>query len=56
VVCDASDFAVGAVLEQLDVSDGGWHPVEYLSKSLSSAEQNYSATEKEFLALVLSLR
>lgn len=53
IICDASDYAIGSVLEQLHESD--WHPVEYISKSLSSAEVNYSATEREFVAIRYSL-
>jgi hypothetical protein len=44
---------VGSILEQRH-SDG-WHPVEFFSKRLSSAERNYSATEREFVAIKLSL-
>ena len=33
VVCDASDFCVGSVLEQC--VDGQWHPVEFYSKRLN---------------------
>lgn len=53
VVCDASNYCVGAVLEQL--CDKRWHPVEYYSKRLSSAERNYSATDREFVAIKLAL-
>ena len=35
--------------------DGDWHPVEFLSKRLTSAESNYSATEREFVAIKLAL-
>ena len=44
---------VGAVLEQLA---DAWHPVEYLSAKLSSAERSYSATDREFLAIITALR
>ena len=54
IVCDASAFATGFLLEKA-VEPGVWKPVEYLSKWLSLAEMNYSATEHEFLGLVLSL-
>jgi len=39
----ASDFALGAVLENVG-SDGKWHPVVYISRSLRAAERNYFAT------------
>lgn len=54
VVCDASLFAVGAILEQIS-TDGKWHPLEYFSKHLNDAQCNYSATEREMLAIVMSL-
>ena len=51
--CDASNFAVGAVL--LQGLGGDEHPVEYASRLLSSAERNYSTTEREALAVVWAL-
>ena len=33
VVCDASNFCIGSVLEQC--VDGQWHPVEFYSKHLN---------------------
>ena len=47
---DASDFALGAVLEQ----DG--RPVEFFSRRLKSAERNYTVREKELLAVVALLQ
>ena len=38
VEADSSDFALGAVLSQ---RQNKWHPVAYLSKSFTEAEQNY---------------
>ena len=35
VEADSSDFATGAVLSQQCTEDGKWHPVAFLSKSLS---------------------
>ena len=32
-----------------------FHPVEYFSKRLSKSERNYSATDREFVAIRLSL-
>jgi hypothetical protein len=55
VVCDASNFCIGAVLEQLDATTNKWHPVEYYSKRLSDSERNYSATDREFVAIRLAL-
>lgn len=46
---DASNFAIGAVLSQGTV--GKDRPVAYASRTLSKSEENYSAIEKELLAI-----
>jgi len=51
VECDASDFALGAVLSQLD-DDGRSHPCYYLSRRLTTHERKYCIREKEQLAVV----
>jgi hypothetical protein len=51
---DASDYAYGAILSQLE-EDGKWHPVAYLSKSLSPAERNYDIYDKELKAIIGAL-
>ena len=38
VEADSSDFATGAVLSQQNPEDDKWHPVSFLSKSLSPVE------------------
>jgi len=43
---DASDYAVGAALEQ-EGKDGQWHVVAYGSCSLTDTERKWSSTEKE---------
>ena len=53
IMCDASDYAVGAVLGQR-VSKIP-HVIYYASKTLSDAQLNYSTTEKELLAVVFAL-
>ena len=53
IICDASDFCVGSVLEQQ--VDSKWHPCEFFSKRLNQAERNYSATDREFAAIKMSL-
>ena len=50
---DASKYGVGGVLSQ--IRDNKWHPVSYFSKHLSKTESNYSASEREMLAIVLSI-
>ena len=51
-MCDASDFAVGAVLGQR--VDNILTVIHYASKTLDSAQKNYATTEKEFLAVVFA--
>ena len=54
VEADSSDFATGAVLSQENPEDGKWHPVAFLSKSLSPVERNYEIHD-EMLAIVRAL-
>nr|GFA55279.1 reverse transcriptase domain-containing protein [Tanacetum cinerariifolium] len=49
-MCDASDFAVGAVLGQ--IIEKHFRPIHYASKTMNQAEANYTTTEKEMLAVV----
>nr|GEU84973.1 DNA-directed DNA polymerase [Tanacetum cinerariifolium] len=51
-MCDASDFAVGAVLGQR--IDGKFKLIFYASKTLNNAQEHYTTTEKEILAVVFS--
>ena len=53
---DASDYAVGATLVQPSDNGKTWLPVEYLSHRLSVAEQNYDATNQEFVAILSALK
>jgi hypothetical protein len=55
IEADSSDFATGAVLSQLSTEDGKWHPVAFLSKSLSETERNYEIHNKEMLAIMQAL-
>ena len=52
IICDASDFAVGAVLGQR--VDNKLNVIYYASKTLDSAQKNYATIEKEFLAVVFA--
>src|SRR3954463_4562607 len=51
-MCDASDFAVGAVLGQR--VDKKLNVIHYANKTLDSAQKNYATTEKELLAVVFA--
>ncbi|RWS04750.1 hypothetical protein B4U79_15090, partial [Dinothrombium tinctorium] len=48
---DASHDGIGGVLMQKDDS-GGWHPVTFVSRRTTPAEQKYHATELELLGAV----
>ncbi|CAM8978924.1 unnamed protein product [Rhodiola kirilowii] len=50
LMCDASDYAIGAVLGQR--VEKKLHVIYYMSKVLDSAQMNYTTTEKELLAVV----
>ena len=52
LMCDASDYAVGAVLGQR--VDGKFRPIYYASKTLNNAQEHYTTTEKELLAVVFA--
>ena len=54
IQCDASDYAIGAVLVQKHAD--GEHPICYISKVLTSAERNYSVTERECLSLLYAIQ
>ncbi|GJU25584.1 reverse transcriptase domain-containing protein [Tanacetum coccineum] len=49
LICDASDFVVGAVLGQR--IDGKSKPIYYASKTLNNAQEHYTTTKKELLYL-----
>src|SRR5579862_6605118 len=52
-MCDASDYAIGAVLGQR--VDKIPHVIYYASRTLNDAQLNYSTTEKELLAVIFAL-
>ncbi|GBO46719.1 Transposon Tf2-8 polyprotein [Araneus ventricosus] len=52
---DASQQGYGAVLLQ-EAEDGKLHPVQYMSKKTTPAEEKYSSYELEVLAVVNALR
>jgi hypothetical protein len=44
IMCDASDYAVGAILEQ--TKDKKHHAIAYATKTLTGPQLNYATTEK----------
>ncbi|KAE9037725.1 hypothetical protein PR003_g6555 [Phytophthora rubi] len=54
VVCDASDFAIGCALLQVD-AEGRERVVYFQSRQLKAAEKNYPVHDKELLAMKYAL-
>ncbi len=52
--CDASNFATGEVLSQLQ-ANGMFHPVAFMSKGFLDMEWNYQIHDKEMLAIICAL-
>ncbi|GJV99020.1 reverse transcriptase domain-containing protein [Tanacetum coccineum] len=52
LMCDASDFAIGAVLGQRKTKH--FQPIHYASKTMTDAQAHYTTTEKELLAVMQS--
>ena len=52
IMCDASDFAMGAVLGQK--AEKVFKAIYYAKKTFNEAQKNYSTTEKEMLAIVFA--
>ena len=52
VMCDASDFAIRAVLGQKQ--DKLFRTIYYASRKLNEAQLNYTTTEKEMLVVVFA--
>nr|GEW04825.1 reverse transcriptase domain-containing protein [Tanacetum cinerariifolium] len=50
LMCDASDFAIGAVLGQQ--KNKHFQPIHYASKTMTEAQTYYTTTDKELLAIV----
>nr|GEV09858.1 reverse transcriptase domain-containing protein [Tanacetum cinerariifolium] len=54
LMCDASVFAVGAVLGKR--IEKHFRPIHYASKTMNQAKENYTTTEKEMLAVVYAFK
>jgi hypothetical protein len=53
IVCDANDYAIGAVLNQS--KDKKHYAISYASKTLTGPQLNYATMEKELLAVVFAI-
>nr|GFA01271.1 reverse transcriptase domain-containing protein [Tanacetum cinerariifolium] len=54
LMCDANDFAIGAVLGKRH--EKHFKPIHYSSKTMNDTESNYTTTEKEMLAVVYAFK
>ncbi|XP_070025713.1 uncharacterized protein [Nicotiana sylvestris] len=52
LICDASDYAIGAVLGQRQGKL--MHPIYYASRTLSGAQLNYTVMEKKMMVVVFA--
>ncbi|GKC39575.1 reverse transcriptase domain-containing protein [Tanacetum coccineum] len=52
IMCDTSDYDVGAVLGQ--TIDKHFKPIHHASKIMNEAQENYTTTEKKLLAVVFA--
>jgi hypothetical protein len=53
-MCDASDYAVGAVLDQS--KDKKYYAISYASKTLTGPQLYYATMENELLAVVFAIK
>nr|GEU94487.1 reverse transcriptase domain-containing protein [Tanacetum cinerariifolium] len=54
LMCDASDFAIGAVLGQRQYKH--FWPIHYASKTMTEADSKYTTTKKEMLVVVYAFK
>ena len=52
IMCDANDYAMGATLGQR--TEKIFRAIYYANKTFNQAQENYSTTEKEMLAMVFA--
>ena len=52
IMCDVRDYAIGAVLEQR--IEKIFKAIYYAIKTFNEAQENYSTTEKEMLAMIFA--
>ncbi|KAJ9539125.1 hypothetical protein OSB04_031858 [Centaurea solstitialis] len=53
IMCDASEYVVGVVLEQR-INDH-FQPISYVSQTLNDAQENYTTTENELFGVVFAI-
>jgi hypothetical protein len=53
---DASDYAIGAEISQINQENGKLRPILFYSRRLTPAEENYTTADKEMLAIVATMK
>jgi len=53
IICDASDYAIGAVLMQ--EHNGIYYPIEFYSKLLDQNQRHWHISEKELISVIWSI-
>jgi hypothetical protein len=53
VKTDVLNLGIGAILSQQQ--NRFWHPIAFMSKTLTEAERNYEIYDKELLAIIKAL-
>lgn len=56
LVVDASNYAIGGVLQQKEDGENNWGPISYFSKKLSDTQQKYSTYDRELLSMYLGVK
>ena len=56
ITVDASETAIGAVLQRWDLSANQWVPLGFFSKAFDLRQRKYSAFDRELLAIVLAIK
>lgn len=56
LVVDASNYAIGGVLQQKEDNTSRWRPISYFSKKLSNTQQRYSTYDRELLSMYLGVK